>query len=59
VADEILDGTDVMGRFLGDRQCFTNQTREALPQRVIKALNVIGFSSFFRDGFMPLCRNDP
>jgi hypothetical protein len=33
--------------------------REALPQRVIKALNVIGFPSFLRDGFMPLCRDDP
>jgi uncharacterized protein YjbI with pentapeptide repeats len=36
-----------------------DQTREALPQRAIKALNVIGFPSFLRDGFMPLCRNDP
>jgi hypothetical protein len=59
VADEIFDRTDMMGQFLGERQCFTDQTREALPQRVIKALKVMGFPSFLRDSLMPLRRNDP
>ena len=49
----------MIGQFLGERQCFTDQTRQALPQHVIKALNVIGFPRFLRDGFMPLCRDDP
>ena len=57
VADEILDGTDVIGQFLGERQRFADQTGHALPQRVIEAFDVIGFPGLLRDGFVPLRRN--
>ena len=57
MADEILDRTDVMGQFLGERQCFTDQTREALPQRVIEALDMIGFPGVLRNSFVLLRRN--
>jgi hypothetical protein len=46
-----------MGQFLGKRQCFTDQAREALPQRVMKALDMIGFPRFLRDRLVPLRRN--
>jgi hypothetical protein len=58
VADEILDRTDVMGQFLGERQRFSDQTRDALSQRVIEALDIIGFPGMLRDGFVSLRRND-
>jgi hypothetical protein len=56
VADEILARTDVMGGFLGERQRSADQTRDALPQRVIEALEAIGFPGVLCDGFVPLRR---
>jgi hypothetical protein len=57
VADEISSGTDVVGPFLGERQRFTYQTRQALPQRVVEAFNVISFPGVFRNSLVPLHRN--
>jgi hypothetical protein len=57
VADEILDRTDVMGRFLGEGQRFADQTTGALSQHVMKALVIIGFPGMLRDGFVSLRRN--
>jgi hypothetical protein len=58
VADEVLDGTDVMRQFLGEREGLAHQTGHALPERVIEALDVIGFASVLRDGARLCCRND-
>ena len=58
MADEILDGTDMMSQLLGERQRFPDQTRDTLPQRVIEALDVLGSPGVLRDGFMLLRRND-
>jgi hypothetical protein len=54
VADELRDRTNVVSEFLGERQRFTDQTREALAQRVIEALDMIGFQVCFA---MALCRS--
>jgi hypothetical protein len=50
VANEVLDGTDVMRQCLGEREGLAHQTGNALPQRVIEALNMIGFPGFLRNG---------
>jgi hypothetical protein len=52
VADEILDGTDVVDQFLGDWQRIAHQTRTAVPEGVVEALDVIGFAGLFRNGFV-------
>jgi hypothetical protein len=44
VADEELDGTDMVREFLGKRQRLTHQTGDALTQRVVETLDVIGLS---------------
>jgi hypothetical protein len=44
VADEQLNGPDVVRELLGKRQRLAHQTGYALPQRVIEALDVIGFA---------------
>ena len=43
VADEQLDGTDMIGEPLGKRQRLTYQTGNALVQRIVETLDVIGF----------------
>ena len=40
--DEQFDGTALMGEFLGKRQGLTHQTGNALAQRGVEALEVIG-----------------
>src|SRR5438128_7983963 len=47
-----------MRQFLGEREGLAHQTGHALPERVIEALDVIGFASVLRDGAMLCCRND-
>jgi hypothetical protein len=42
MADEQLDGTDMIGQFLGKRQRLTYQARHALAQCVVEPLEVIG-----------------
>jgi hypothetical protein len=56
VADEISDGTDVVGQFLGERQRFADETGQTLSQRVVEAFDVIGFPGLFRHRLMPLRR---
>lgn len=46
VADEILDGTDMVGELLGKRQGTAYQTSNALPQCVVESLDVIGLAAF-------------
>jgi hypothetical protein len=59
VADETLYGTDMVGQLFGERQRFAHQTRNALPQRVVEAFDMVSFAGFLRDGLMPLRRNYP
>ena len=46
MADEELDGTDVVSQFLGERQRVAHQTRNALSQGIVEVFNVIGFAGF-------------
>src|SRR5262245_53550685 len=55
VADEQLDGTDMVRELLGKRQRFTHQTGHALAQRVVEALDVIRFPRKLGDRVV-LCR---
>jgi hypothetical protein len=52
VADEILDGTDVVGQLFGKRQGFAHQTGNALSQGIVETFNVIGFPSVLGDGLV-------
>jgi hypothetical protein len=59
MADEVFDGTDMVRQLFREGQSITDKAGDALPQRVVKTLNVIGFPGVLRDGFV-LCRgNDP
>ena len=59
MAYEIFDGTDMVRQLFGEGQGVTDEARDALPHRIVKPLNVIGFAGFFGDGFMLCRRNDP
>ena len=48
-----------MRQFLGEREGLTHETGYALPQRVIEALDVIGFPRVLRDSFVLCSRNNP
>ena len=58
MADEVFDGTDMVRELFGEGQGVTDQLGYTLAQRIVKALNVIGFMGFFRDGFVWHRRND-
>ena len=49
MANEILNGTDVVVQLFGKRQRTAYQSRYPLPQGVIEAFDVIGLASFFVD----------
>jgi hypothetical protein len=61
VADEELDGTDMVGELLGKGQRLAHQTGHTLAQRVVEAFDVIGFTGQFADrsvlcgGYHPIC----
>jgi hypothetical protein len=59
VADKILDGTDVAGKFLGERPRVTCQTRYTLPEGVVEALEVMGCAGVLRNRVVPLRRDYP
>lgn len=54
MADEILDGTAMIGQLFGEGERVTHQPRDALSEGVIETLNTIGFTDFFRDRFVLL-----
>jgi hypothetical protein len=58
VADEEFDSPDVILDLLGEGQCSADEAHKALPQRVVEALDVVGFACFFRDRFVAFRRND-
>ena len=59
MADEVLDGPEMVGQLFGECQRVTYHTGDALPQGVVEALNVIGFPSFLRNSFVLCSRNHP
>lgn len=50
--NEIPNRTNVIGEFLGKRECFAYKTGATLTQRVIEAFNVGRFTSFLANGFV-------
>ena len=52
MADEILDGADMIGQLFGECQRVTYETGDALPQCVIEPLDVISFPGFLCDSCM-------
>ena len=59
MADEELDGTDMVREFVGKRQRLTYQAGNALSQRVVEALDVIGFAGQLADRPVLRCGNHP
>jgi hypothetical protein len=59
VTNEILDSADMIREFFGEGEGRTDQSRDALPYRIIETLEVIGFPGFLRDSSVLPCRNDP
>src|SRR5262245_37600433 len=51
---EILDSADVMRQLFGEREGLTHQMRNALPQSIVEALDVVGFACFLCNGFVPI-----
>ncbi len=45
IANEVLDGTDMIGQVLREQYCGTRQPRESLPQGAVEAFDMIGLSS--------------
>ena len=59
MAYEIFDGPDMIGQLFGKGEGVTYETGDALPQRVIETLDMIGFAGVLRDGFVLRRWNDP
>ena len=59
MADEVFDGTDMVRQLFREGQRVTDEAGDALPQRVIEALDMIGFAGVLRDGFVLRRGNDP
>ena len=59
MAYEIFDGTNMVRQLFGKGEGVTNEPGDALPHRVIEALDMIGFAGLLRDGFVLCCWNDP
>jgi hypothetical protein len=57
VADEELDGTDVVRQFLGERQRVAPQTRKPLPQGVVETFDVIRLPGVLRNSVVLAWRN--
>ena len=58
MANEILDGTDVICQLLGEGERFSDQPRYPLSQRTVKPLDVIGYPLLLFDDSMLLFGND-
>ena len=52
MTDEVFDSTDMVRQLFREGQSVTDEAGNALPQRVIEALNMIGFPGVLRDGFV-------
>jgi hypothetical protein len=49
VVNEVPDSPDVVFKFLGEGQSFSNQARDPLPQGIVETLDVIGQARCFTD----------
>ena len=58
VANEILDGTNVIRQLLGKRKRLADQPRDPLSQRAVESLDVIGYPLSLFDDPMLLFGND-
>jgi len=54
--DKIPDCPNVIFNFLGKRKCFSNQARNALAHCIVKALDMVGFPTFFANCFVTFGR---
>jgi hypothetical protein len=52
MANEVSDRPDVVFKFLGEGEGSTHETRDPLPQGVVKAFHVIGFPCFLGNCFV-------
>src|SRR5215510_1038306 len=59
MADEAFNGTDMVRQLLREGQSITDEAGDALPHRVIEALDMIGFAGLLGDGFVLRRGNDP
>ena len=59
MADEVFDSTDMVRQLFREGQSVTDEAGDALPQRVIEALAMIGFAGVLRNGFVLRRRNNP
>ena len=59
MADEELDGTDMVCERFGKRQRLAHQAGHALSQRIVEALDVIGLTRQFADRSVLGSRNHP
>jgi hypothetical protein len=59
MADEVLDGPEMVGQLFGECQRVTHQTGDALPQGVVEALTGMSPPGFLRDHFVLCRRNHP
>ena len=57
MANEILDGADVICQLLGKRERLPDQTKYPLSQRAIKPLDMIGYAAMLVDNPMLLFFN--
>ena len=58
VVDEVPNGTNVVGKFLGKRERFANEATATLTDGAIEPFNQTGFASAFIDGFVAFGRQN-
>ena len=56
--NKIPNSSNMVFQLFRERQCFSHQSGNALPQRIIESFNVIGFASFLANGKMACGRKD-
>ena len=59
IINKVLDGADVIAEFLGERERGTYEPRDALPQRAVKPLDMIGLAGQLGDGTVLGGGDDP
>jgi len=59
MADEVLDRTDMVRQLFGEGQRVPDEAGDALPQRLLEALDVMRFPGVLRDSWVSGCQNDP
>ena len=56
---EVFDSTDMVRQLFREGQRITDEAGDALPERVVETLDVIGFPRVLRDSFVLCSRNNP